>query len=191
MERPDSAIFTLIICIGTNTWETLKCFLNLQHPNKHGCTCEGKAFSVHLFAFGELPRPNSTSPFCFSKPLPAWKGEGNVLSWLHGLPFMLLEKHLCISRSFCLGLLSHFSSCRPACFSSFSSCLCWEGSVVYITQEWDPPKVPQKGIHSSSGATSAGYDAGVRGKNCSMPYLHTYLLWSQAWLAGRRRREEG
>lgn len=111
-----------------------------------------------------------------------------MLSWLHGLPFMLSGKHLCISRSYCLGLL-------PADLPAFPASLhASDLSVVYVTQERDPPKVPQKGIHSSSGATSAGYDAGVRGKNCSMPYLHTSSLCCevrQGWPVGGGGREEG
>lgn len=61
VESPDTSIFPLIICKEANTRGTQKCFLNLPHHNKQGCICEGQTFSVHLFAFSELPAPNSTA----------------------------------------------------------------------------------------------------------------------------------
>lgn len=126
-------------------------FLSLPHHNKQGYTSEGKTLSLHVFAFGELPRPKLTSPFCFSKH------EKVKEMCCHGYMVCRLcsHKNTCIAPSFVSVLRIYFRiymyqkcchhnlytyiyifhtfiSCSLACFSSFSSCL-WRERAAYST----------------------------------------------------------
>lgn len=109
-------------------------FLSTSHSliNKIKLVKE-RDFQCLFFVFDKLPRPNSTA----RAPFLLQQGEGKVLSWLHDLPLMQSEKHLCMSL-LCLCLFFHRQTCLLLQLSFIP--LTWEGSVLGITLESDPPR---------------------------------------------------
>lgn len=142
VETPDTAFFPLFICIGANTWATLKCFRNLPHHNKQGYTGGGKTFSAHLFAFGELPRPNSTASALLSASASHYQHEKVKEMCCHGYMVCHLyrRKNICVSPSFVSVFFTLFFLQACLLFQLLFMPLTWEGSVLYITLEQDPPR---------------------------------------------------
>lgn len=165
-----AAIFPLIFRIGTNTWETLRCFLYLPHLNKQVYTSEARHFQYTC-----LPLANHQGLIqqLLSASASHYQHEKVKEMCCHGYMVCHLcsrKKNICVSPSFVSAFFHTFLPPDQPDFPASRHASDLRGQRTLHNSSAVPTQVPQKGIHSFSAVTSADYDAGVTGKKCSTPY---------------------